>query len=353
MSLATSCTSCGTVFRVVQDQLKVSEGWVRCGKCSEVFSALEGLFDLERDGRPTRTVPAATGVAGAPSVAAAAAGATAAASAAGAEPPAPARSEPIAERAPDRTPEPAPAHPGAPPAWAVADEPEAQAAAGPAPHRDRPDFADARFDSAFEADLAPELRHESAPESELPAEPASEFAESMLADASAPAFVRHADRRARWQHPRMRAGLGVAAALLALLALGQVVHHRRDALAASWPALRGPLFAWCGAVGCSIEPVRRIEDISVESTALTRRPAPDAFALTVTLRNRSEIGLATPWVELTLKEGEQAAARRVLAPDDFRTPLAVLPAGAESTLQLLLTAGNPRVNGYSVEIFYP
>ena len=46
MSLATSCTACGTVFRVVQDQLKVSEGWVRCGKCGEIFSALEGLFDL-------------------------------------------------------------------------------------------------------------------------------------------------------------------------------------------------------------------------------------------------------------------------------------------------------------------
>ena len=43
MSLATRCTACGTVFRVVQDQLKVSEGWVRCGRCDEVFNALEGL----------------------------------------------------------------------------------------------------------------------------------------------------------------------------------------------------------------------------------------------------------------------------------------------------------------------
>jgi predicted Zn finger-like uncharacterized protein len=48
MSLATSCPSCGTVFRVVQDQLKISEGWVRCGHCQEVFNALEGLFDLSR-----------------------------------------------------------------------------------------------------------------------------------------------------------------------------------------------------------------------------------------------------------------------------------------------------------------
>ncbi|MGZ5268379.1 MAG: zinc-ribbon domain-containing protein, partial [Caldimonas sp.] len=49
MSLATRCTSCGTVFRVAQDQLKVSEGWVRCGRCDAVFNALEGLLDLDRE----------------------------------------------------------------------------------------------------------------------------------------------------------------------------------------------------------------------------------------------------------------------------------------------------------------
>ncbi|MFM2342746.1 MAG: hypothetical protein RLZZ592_2399 [Pseudomonadota bacterium] len=61
MSLATSCPSCGTVFRVQQDQLKTSEGWVRCGQCQEVFNALEGLFDLDRrettSGASTRHAP--------------------------------------------------------------------------------------------------------------------------------------------------------------------------------------------------------------------------------------------------------------------------------------------------------
>ena len=52
MSLATRCTACGTIFRVVQDQLKVSEGWVRCGRCDDVFNAMEGLFDLDRDSPP-------------------------------------------------------------------------------------------------------------------------------------------------------------------------------------------------------------------------------------------------------------------------------------------------------------
>ncbi len=45
MSLITSCPACGTMFRVVPDQLKISEGWVRCGHCSEVFDASAHLSD--------------------------------------------------------------------------------------------------------------------------------------------------------------------------------------------------------------------------------------------------------------------------------------------------------------------
>lgn len=52
MSLATRCTACGTIFRVVQDQLRVSEGWVRCGRCAEVFDAREQLFDMDREAPP-------------------------------------------------------------------------------------------------------------------------------------------------------------------------------------------------------------------------------------------------------------------------------------------------------------
>lgn len=60
MSLATRCTHCGTIFKIVQDQLKVSEGWVRCGRCNEIFNALPGLFDLEREPPPPRPKPRAT-----------------------------------------------------------------------------------------------------------------------------------------------------------------------------------------------------------------------------------------------------------------------------------------------------
>lgn len=39
MSQITTCPSCGTRFRVVADQLRISDGWVRCGQCQEVFDA--------------------------------------------------------------------------------------------------------------------------------------------------------------------------------------------------------------------------------------------------------------------------------------------------------------------------
>lgn len=45
--LATRCPECGSVFRIVEDQLKVSDGWVRCGHCSQVFNAREHLGTLE------------------------------------------------------------------------------------------------------------------------------------------------------------------------------------------------------------------------------------------------------------------------------------------------------------------
>jgi predicted Zn finger-like uncharacterized protein len=43
MSLVTRCPSCATTFKVVRDQLRISDGWVRCGRCSQVFDATVDL----------------------------------------------------------------------------------------------------------------------------------------------------------------------------------------------------------------------------------------------------------------------------------------------------------------------
>ncbi|MDR3018332.1 MAG: zinc-ribbon domain-containing protein [Delftia acidovorans] len=54
MSQVTRCPACGTRFKVVADQLRISQGWVRCGVCHEVFDASEDLQPL-----PTAPVNAA------------------------------------------------------------------------------------------------------------------------------------------------------------------------------------------------------------------------------------------------------------------------------------------------------
>lgn len=53
MSLITRCPACGTLFRVVEDQLKISEGWVRCGQCSEVFDARLHIEELVASPAPS------------------------------------------------------------------------------------------------------------------------------------------------------------------------------------------------------------------------------------------------------------------------------------------------------------
>ena len=71
MTLATTCPSCRTSFKVVPDQLKLRRGLVRCGKCQHVFSGIDFLTyvepadsrssaeSLQRSG-PDRSPPART-----------------------------------------------------------------------------------------------------------------------------------------------------------------------------------------------------------------------------------------------------------------------------------------------------
>jgi predicted Zn finger-like uncharacterized protein len=39
MSLITRCPACQTLFKVVPDQLRISDGWARCGSCEAIFDA--------------------------------------------------------------------------------------------------------------------------------------------------------------------------------------------------------------------------------------------------------------------------------------------------------------------------
>jgi predicted Zn finger-like uncharacterized protein len=327
MSLATRCTGCGTVFRVGQDQLEAANGDVKCGRCDAAFNALETLFDLEHEAPPPWSPPADSG----------------------GNPPLP--------RAQQAS---APAH-GDDPRISDSssiDRLDAQlsgsmrldAASTPATRiskRDRLDFPDAQFDP----DLLPD---EFGADLEGPTPIRNSAPAPLPATSPTPSFIARDERQRRWRRPAVRIGLSLVALGLGLLLAGQGTYHFRDLIAARWPATEASLRLGCQWLECALGPARRIADITVESSALTRAPVPDAFKLAVALRNRSAMVLGLPSVDLSLTDAAgKLVVRRVLGPRDFGLSTAVIAPGAESMLQVVLATGSPRVTGYTVEIFYP
>jgi predicted Zn finger-like uncharacterized protein len=325
MSLATRCTACDTVFRVVQDQLKVSEGWVRCGRCQEVFNALEGLFDLEPEPaaiHPSALPEAPPGEAELPLF-----------------DPAPWPSEVVTVATEPAEPSFEEPHRSSRPAGFDA-TPASRVAA-----RDRIDFADARFNRALLAEDGIEIPDE---------QPESASTAGAAVATPAPEFLRQAERQARWERPRTVVALSALCVLLVLAMALQAAVHFRDLLAAVAPPVRPALEALCEMVACRIEPLRRIDDVVIESSALTSATQGDAVRLSVVLRNRGPLPLAMPSVELTLTDpGGQMLVRRALSPSDFGVTDPALPAASESTLQLVMSTGDRRASGYTVEPFYP
>ena len=152
----------------------------------------------------------------------------------------------------------------------------------------------------------------------------------------------------------MRLALAGVSALLLLGLAGQLLYHFRDAVAARWPQTLPLLTAGCQAIGCVVAPARRINDVAVESSALTRTAEADTFTLAVALRNRGALRIALPSLDLTLTDSAgKLVARRALAPLDFPATAPTLAPGSEVMLNITLATGSPRVSGYTVEVFYP
>lgn len=393
MSLATRCTACGTIFRVVQDQLKVSEGWVRCGRCQEVFNALESLFDLEREAPPQRQAhaPSATEVAQRAVEEFIASGHPPLNPDLEARLPATQEEDAIESRflarpsAGDRR-------------LADADEDEEDEAGDPA----HPDFVDARFPSELPLDAAADEEQtavaESPPAATEPARPeprpplrqrlrerrahrereaiSSLFETSTgdlpdpgrstaalyeLTPGTAPSFVRQAENAERWRRPRVRASLVVAGLLLLGTLAVQVAVQFRDNFAALRPEARPALQALCEVMGCSIGPPRQLAAVSVEASGLTEVEGSEIYRLSLILNNRAGVAVAAPAIELGLTDGSGALiARRTLLPGDFHTAAgaavvgsAPLAARTETQWQALLNAGGEPISGYTIELFYP
>ena len=310
-NLATRCPVCATVFRVVPDQLRVSDGWVRCGRCAEVFNAAERLVDIDATAT-SRTLDEAAPEAG---------------DSAHAE----------ARMAEDDV--------------AVARLLSSTDAANAADAADAPGLAP-DLERPFSAML-------NTPEPPGPAPDAPQALPDPRAEPDdRPSFMRRADRAARWRRPGVRLALALAATVAALALAAQIGYEYRDLAAAYWPAARPALEQACATLGCRVEAARAINALAVESSGLVRVEKSSLYKLSVSLRNRSAIEVALPAFDLSLTDSQgRLVARRVLRVAELGSAHTALAGGRELALQATLQAppptGGEPVAGYTIELFYP
>lgn len=404
MSQITCCPFCATKFKVVPDQLRISEGWVRCGQCKEIFDAVAHLQPLPVPATVLVAVPAS-----APSVAVPTAAAPVQVPAFLREPPplpdpAPAplpepsaqpelepKPEPELNLAPEVVAAPAveiptttavPAH--SPEELSTAQAPEEEALAIRPAVVQAPPAAPAD-EMAQRDSTAPKPEPEPVPvpvpvpvpepERELELEPqvpsrlqgalaaappqapvqAAPTSAPTPARAEEPSFVRAARRQAFWRSAPVRVSLWVLCVLLTGLLAVQIAWHERDRLAAQTPALRPLLIQLCAALDCELHPYRHIAAVLIDSSGLSKGGPGDSYQLQVTLKNTSAVDVAMPALELSLTDAQEAVlVRRVLLPDEWGGP-AVLPAASEWSVRtpVALQGAASQLSGYRVLAFYP
>jgi predicted Zn finger-like uncharacterized protein len=291
------------MFKVVQDQLRMSEGWVRCGQCNEVFDANAHLFnDID------------TALAAPP-------------------PPPPPVQEPWVESLkfeppPKQSFQTPPKQSFQPPAKpALAPEPE------PAAYAPEDDQVDALLDQS-------------------PLELAGEE------ESAAPSFMAAAvaQKNSFWQRSSVRLALVAFSVFLIGLLCVQFLIHERDRLAASSPVAKQFLAGACTVLGCTVSPLRQIQSVVIDSSSFVKVRG-EVYRLQFTLKNSGPVEVAIPAMELTLTDlQDQPVIRKVLLPSEFGAKNDTLTAGGELSATLPLGAklsANERISGYRLLAFYP
>jgi predicted Zn finger-like uncharacterized protein len=304
MSLITTCPACGTMFRVVADQLRVSEGWVRCGHCAEVF---DGTSHMAQESDPLPEAdPAAAGI--------------------------PAPVEPASQDDP------------------IPSDLSASPLDAPFVFR-RSDLA---VDSQVDSGLAEMPPRDPMPEDSV--DPSLPADSTVMHEVG---FVRDARRKAFWTRSPVRILLVLAFLLLAGALAGQVAYQQRDRLAAEQPALKPALQAACEAIGCTLQAPRQIDTLAIDASSFNKLRG-DAFRLVFTVKNNAPMDVAVPAMELTLTDSQdQPVLRRVLLPAELGAGRSIAAGGDWSASVALAVNGSgagpqaSRIAGYRLLAFYP
>lgn len=318
MSLTTRCPSCETLFKVVPDQLRIADGWVRCGQCDEIFDAALHLLlvppELEWPLTQQPESPDTLTTVEVPEL-------------------------PVSEVSLVDEGSFAPMIPVAEPdgldGLDVAVQPVDPLAISPS--------------SAVSTVTAPGLTANTGHD--------DNDNDNFRPGSNEISFLQDSKSGALWHKPIMRATLALLGLVLALGLVGQIVLHERDRIVALEPGLRPFLLAICAPLNCILSPLRRIESLVIESSSFTRLQG-DSYRLTFMLKNTADIPLAVPTIELTLTDSlDQPVVRRVLRPSELGVKSETLTAGAEWPISLALTikavgASDP-IAGYRLLTFYP
>lgn len=336
MSLITRCPTCSSTFKVEPDQLRVSDGWVRCGHCSEIFDAPANMCEASEVDAASATGPSSL--------------------------------------QPGERPEPAPETDQFPRIQGGAvidaqwwqnqpslDMPVPVPVPVPVPAANtvsRDESGDATSASikavtgALEPPVMTPMTFRATAEEGLPG------VASRPNPVFMPGFQKTQPPNERAQSKPRNWWVVLAVVAFAVLML-QVVFAERDLIAARQPNLKSSLALMCRLAGCEVSEPRQIASITVDGASFSREAEGDGYRLYFSLRNSAAMALKMPAVELTLLDTqERPVLRRVLMPDDFGAS-ASLPPHAERTASLLLmlsgaeVATLPAIAGYHVDPFYP
>ena len=328
MSLITRCPVCQTLFKVVPDQLRISEGWVRCGQCDEVFDASLHLVQ-SLVSEIVAPVPQNATVLQEALL-----------------PP----QETFTASIPTPDTDAVRSGPGLAGEWSAPEAPvvsvsEGQPFSQPAPHLETQEPAEqAGLAGLAQASLL--LRGASGD-----LEPDGHLASNDVS------FLRQGRSPATGSSLLMRAVWACLSLALVLGLAGQIVLQERDRIAAFEPDLQPWLQVICDRLNCKLSPWRKIEMVVIDSSAFTR-VRDDSYRLSLTLKNTATVPVGMPVLELTLTDTlDQPVVRRVLSRLEIDSRADVIAAGTEYPV-VVTVAVNPgggvdRIAGYRLLAFYP
>lgn len=171
-----------------------------------------------------------------------------------------------------------------------------------------------------------------------------------------PSFVISARRRNFWQKTSVRIFLSLVLLLLILALILQYLLHTRNEWVARYPQLAPQAEKICRYLSCQIEPLRQRDALLIDGSGF-KRISENEFSLFFAVENQAAYPIATPAVDLTLSDAQgRVLLRRVLEPQawDVQTVLQARERlEVQNILRVDLQPQAAQVAGYRIELFYP